>query len=418
MPNAQGNATQTDTFLKYAPLRHIAITGTLPLSSTGGANAYVTWQSLPPETPVWCTSVDFFVSWKLNIVVPTTQAFTISPFAPYAAFSNQFTIAGAPTWPLIECTPFLFEYQRSTRGFDMGYLGLGQNAGYLANVVDTGPYGQNFDAAAVAPGVATTNAATTSATYTLTWVFCVHIELQRKRSALWGAIPLGDPKNRLNTLFQLNNLIGTQPEQNLIVVAGAGVTAALDGTTQTTVIACYNVRDIDILPNGVATPSPQVELGYTINSYTQSITSAGIIYPMQHIAAMAYEAVHHVLVNVQVPIRPDYMGLWLTQEQKAARYDFDSQANTLAEYWERYRRQFQRYPYKGHFQIDLTRGAFPDIPSLDPYDGLMTPDSTYGDMFGVKATPSWQTAIRIATGTGLTNAYVREYEVGLVKVGY
>ncbi len=413
-----GAPTQTDVFLKYAPQRHIAITGTLPLSSAGGANAYTTWQSLPPETPVWCTSVDFQVSTKLEVTVPTTQAFTISNFAPYSAFSNQFTIAGAPTWPVTECTPFLLEFNRMRREYDPGYVGLGNNAGYLANIVDTGPFGQNFNGAAVAPGVTTTNTATTTATYTLTWVFNIHIELQRKRNALWGCIPLGDPKNRLNTLFQLNPLVGTQPEQALVVSAGAGVTAALDAATQTTIAAIYNVKDIDILPNGVGTPAPTVELGYTINTYTQSITSAGIIYPVQHIAAMAYEAVHHLLINNQVPIRPDYMGLWLTQEQKAARYDFDSQANTLGEYWERYRRQYNRYPYTGHFQIDLTRGDFPDLPAVDPFDGIMTPDSTYGDMFGVKATPSWQTAIRIKTGTGLTNAYVREYEVGLVKVGY
>lgn len=411
-------ASDNEIFLKYAGDRPIAIYGTLPLNTAGGSSANVTWQSLPPETPVWVESVDFLVSWKINVTVPSTQGFTVSPFAPYSAFSQQFTIAGAPPWPLTEMTPWLLDNNAVTRNWDGGYLGIGQNAGYLTNIVDTGPYAQNFDAAAVAPGAAYTNSGTTSATVTLSWTFPLHVQLQQKRTDLWGMVPLGDPKNRLATNLQLNPIVGTTPEQNLLVSAGAGVTAATDNSTVSSVLAIYNVRDIDILPGNTKTPNPTVGLGLTLNATSIPITSAGTIYPFQHVDAMVYTAIHHLLVNNQAVIRPDYMGLWLTQEQKSARHDYDSQANTLGAYWERFRRRYHRYPYKGQYSEIFDRGVFPDIPSLDPYEALMSPDDTYAALARVKATPAMQTAMRIASGTSLTSAYVRIYEKGLVKVAY
>lgn len=408
-------ATPTDVFLKYAPERNIAIVGTLA-ASTGGSQANITWQSLPPETPVWATSVDFEVTSTISVTLPAAVNFTVSPFAPYSIWSLLFTIAGAPPWNLMECTPFLFDNTTNTRDFDPGYTGLGNNAGYLANVVDTGPQGQNFNTASVAPGVTVTSTSASAIVVVMTWTYNIHVELQRLRRKLWGAIPLGDPKNRLATTFQMNPLIGTNPEQNAIVNAGAGVTATTTGTT--TVVANYNVRDIDILPAGVATPSPTVGLGLTINSTSISVTAAGQQFPFQHTDAMAYTAIHHILVNSEVPIRPDYMGLWLTQEQKSARWDYDSQANTLAEYWLRWHRKYHRYPYRGQFTVDLSRGGYPDIPSADPLDAIMSPDDSYAAMFGIASTPSMQTTMRIASGTALSTAYARIYEFGLVKVPY
>jgi hypothetical protein len=418
--------SQTDVFLKYAPERSIAITGTLATGNTGGSSGNITWQALPPETPVWCASVDFEnTSTVIAVVVPITQAFTISPYAPYSAWSQMFAIAGANPWPLTECTPWMFDNTTETRDYDDSYPGLGNSvtagtgvADYLnnSNVIDQGPAAPNFLSAAVAPGVTTTNVGTASATFTLTWSYNIHIQLKRLARKLWGAIPLGDPKNRLSTQFQLNPIVGNNPEQNFIVSAGAGVTASTSGTT--TITANYNVRDIDILPKGVATPSPTVGLGLTMNATSVTIASANLVVPFQHTDAMAYTAIHHLLINNQLPIRPDYMGLWLTQEQKSARYDYDSVANTLAEYWLKYHRTYHRYPYKGHFLVDLARGGFPDIPSVTPYNAIMSPDESYAAMFGIASTPSMQTAMRIATGTSLTNAYARLYEIGLVKVPY
>lgn len=418
MTTAAQPLSDNQIFLKYAAERPIAIYGTLPLSASGGNAANVTWQSQPPETPVWVDSVDFLVSWKLNVTVPATQAFTLSPFAPYSAFSQNFTIAGAPPWPLQEMTPFLFDNMTATRDWDPGYDGLGQDAGYISGLVDRGPYAQSFDAASVAPGKTYTNSGSTSATVTLTWTFPLHVQLQRKRTDMWGMVPLGDPKNRLATNVQLNPIVGVNPESNLIVSAGAGVTAALDGTTQSFVVANYNVRDIDILPNGIPTPNPTVGRGLTINATSISMTAAGTIKPFQHIDAMIYTALHHILVNNQSPIRPDYMGLWLTQEQKSARHDFDNQANTLDAYFRKFFKFYRRYPMTGQYTEDFARGSFPDLPAVDPYEALMSPDSTYADQAGVKATPSMQTALRIAAGTALTDAYARIYEVGLVDVGY
>jgi hypothetical protein len=155
-----------------------------------------------------------------------------------------------------------------------------------------------------------------------------------------------------------------------------------------------------------------------MNFTSISITSAGVVKQIEHTDAIAYTAIDHILINNQAAIRPDYMGLWLTQEQKSARWAFDSQDNTLGEYWEQYKRKQHRYPYMGHFQVDLARGGFPDLPGATPYDAIMSPDDTYAAMFGVKATPLMQTAIRILSGTSLTNAYVRVYEAGLTKISY
>lgn len=410
----QAAPSSNATFLRYAPTRPIVVPGTI---ATGVSTAtLVSWNQAPPETPVWIESVDFEVSWTIAVSCPASDTFTVSPFAPWSAFNQHFTVAGALPWSDLEMTAFYFDWLRRNKE-TTPYSAATNAANFYPSTTDRGPYGSNFEGAAIAPGTVVTNSGSTTATYTLTWTFTLHLQLQQVWDQMWGMLPLGDPKNRINQYLTLNTLVGTAPEANLIVSATAGVTAAT-ATNPLQVYAIYNVRDIDILPKGVGTPTPLVQRGLSINASSTSITAAGQIYMLQHTDAMIYTAIDHVLVNNQTPIRFDYFSLLTSEETKDLRWAFDSQDNSLGEYFAQFYRRHGFYPPKGWFQFDGARGEFPPLPSVTPYDGLMTPNEDYANEIGVQVTPLFQTATRIATGTSLTNAYVKDYEWGLLDVPY
>ena len=401
-----------ETFLRYAPTRPIVVPGSLAAGQVG----LITFNQAPPETPVWIESVDYEISWKVQLTLAASATATVSPFAPWSAFNQHFTVAGALPWSDLEMTAFYFDWLR--RNYDLLPTG-GQNTSgnFYASTADSGPYAPNFTNASIAPGTVITNSGTVSANYTLTWTFTLHLQLQQVWNQTWGMLPLGDAKNRINQYLTLNALIGTTPETCLFVNATAGSTA-VTVTSATNVYSIFNVRDIDILPPGVSTPNPTVGRGLSINSSTTSITAAGTIYMLQHTDAMIYTAIDHVLVNASLPIRFDYFALLTSEETKDLRWAFDSGDNSIGEYWNQFYRRHGFYPLKGWFQFDGVRGEFPPIPSLTPFDGLMTPNSDYANEIGVQQTPLFQTATRIATGTGLTSAYVKDYEWGLLDVPY
>ncbi len=410
----QAAPSSNAVFLRYAPTRPIVVPGTI---ATGVSTAtLVTWNQAPPETPVWIESVDYEVSWTIAISAAAAASFTVSPFAPWSAFNQHFTVAGALPWSDLEMTAFLFDWLRRNKDLQP-WQGANTSGNFYTALNDSGPYGPNFTNAAIAPGTVVTNSGSTTATYTLTWTFTLHLQLQQTWDQMWGMLPLGDPKNRINQYLTLNTLVGTTPEANLIIGA-SGVVTAQTLTNVLQVYSIFNVRDIDILPPGVGTPTPLVQRGLSINASSTSITAAGQIYMLQHTDAMIYTAIDHLLVNNQLPIRFDYFSLLTSEETKDLRWAFDSQDNSLGEYFAQFFRRHGFYPLKGWFQFDGSRGEFPPLPSVTPYDALMTPNADYAAEIGVQQTPLFQTATRIATGTSLTNAYVKDYEWGLLDVPY
>jgi hypothetical protein len=412
-------ATTINSYLKYAATKPYAILGSVPEGSAGGSNANVNWQQQIPIIPAFCTAVEFQVNLPVTLTLPASGTATLSPFAPYSAVLNQLTIAGAPPWPLMEMTPWYFDSTFHRVGYDPNYPGLGGNAGYFAAVLDQGPTPQNIGGSgSLAPGSVVTNSGTSAASTNYVFQFNVRMQLQRKRHLLWGAIPFGDPENRPYNLTQVAPLIGSNPEQSLFVQASSGATCDI-GTGGATFNCIYELSYIDLLPDGSqAAPQPTVDYGLQVSPSTTTGLSAGSIIPITHRTAMAYTAIHHVLVNDQAPLRADYFALWDDQDQQSARWSYDSQNNTFQDYFTRFHRINRRYPHLGVYTAEFDDGVFPEIPSVTPYDAIMSPDKGYASAFGIPVTPAMTTALRIPSSVTVSSPYIRNYEFGLVKVPY
>ena len=429
------------TFLTYAATRDIAVVGTIPAGATGGTGfSAVTWQQDIPESPVWCQAIDYEVTLPITVTNASTTSlsFQISPFAPYSSFSNQFTIAGAPPWPMTELTPWYLDNLSRNDAFDealpdgdfaqiastvafVGGTGLATNRDPGSLATANGIY----QSSTIYPGATiSVGSAGGTSTQALLFKFTLRQPLQRFRKALWGTVPFGDPKNRPRNQFQLNTLVGLNPLANTVLTSAGTLTAAVTAGSTVNVVAHYRCLGIDILPPGVGTPTPTVGYGLALNPQAQSITTAGQIQNIEHIDSAAYLAMHHVLLNApsagapQAPIRASYFGLWLTQEQRSARYAYDVSDSSFNDYFAQYVRVHKEFPPLGVYVNDLVSGDIPLLPSATPFEAIMSPDATYAASFGVAATPNLHTAIAVPTGTSMSNGLVECYNFEYVRVTY
>lgn len=452
--SAASSASATlNQFLSIAPTKYYAILGTVATGSAGGSTANVIWQQQIPIIPAFCTAIDYYITLPVTLTLGvgnvTTTGVTLSPFAPYSAIANQFTLGGAPPWSLTECTPWHIDETQHKIDYDPYFTGLGNMINLpapsgsvsnpFANVLDQGPAlvaGVNGPqviggSGSLNPGSVVTNATTAAVSSNYSFTFSVRINLQRKRHLLWGAVPFGDPENRPNNVTQIFPLLGTLPEQCLFVNGGTGGfntvgnSVVLNGAA--TVLAVYNLQYIDLLPPGVQSPpAPAVGYGLQLVTSSPSGQSAGTIFPMTHRTAMVYTGMHHIVVNTPsasagvggLPIQADYFGIWDDQDVQSSRFNFDLQNNTFMQYFVNYHRNYRRYPYKGVYSYEPDDGVFPEVPSVTPYVGLMTPDASYASAFGLPVTPAMTSSMRIPSGTTLINSYIRLYEFGLVRVPY
>ncbi len=447
--NAPAVAAGPGTFLQNAPRKFTTIQGTVPAGS-GAAATNVTWVSPIPVVPAYCVNLHLNIQQTLKVTFAANgDKCFISPYAPYSGWNNQITLGGAPPWSPTELTPWYLDSMACHVNYDPSYPGLGgANSGFPAtnffsNILDLGQAGWINTIGSAAPATSLVAAATTDnlnpgvlvtntsggvdATLTLNAVFSVQMRLQRKRHMLWGAIPFGDPENRPNNLMQLLPLVGSNPEQCTFVnVPGntASITAVTVGVT--TVNATYELQYIDLLPQGVQVPQPSVGFGLQLTASTSSGFTAGSYIPITHRTAQAYTSIYLLLINggtgatpaYPTPIQADYFGLWDDQDSQSARWQFDKVNNTLQQYFDQYHRIKRQYPLKGVYNADFEDGVYPEIPSVDPYDAIMSPDATYAAAFGIPVTPAMTTSLRVPAGTVLASPYVRVYTYGLVKVPY
>lgn len=437
------------SFLQNAPKKFYAIQGTVPITS-GNAATQVTWQQSIPIVPAYCTSLYLTIQQQLKIVFAANGDHAyISPYAPYSGWNNQITLGGAPPWAATELTPWYLDANQARTNFDPAYPGLGgANSGFPAtnffvNTLDTGLAGWVDTIGSAAPALSLTAASTTdninpgayivntsggvNAALVLNAVFTVQMRFQRKRHLLWGAIPFGDPENRPNNLMQLLPIVGINPEQ-CVVVSPPANSAPLVGTlnTQATVTACYELAYIDLLPAGVQVPQPTVGFGLQLTAASITGLAAGVYAPVTHRTAQAYTAIYHILINGGVgatpayakPIQSSYFGLWDDQDPQSARWQFDTTQNTFQQYFNKYHNEERQLPMVGLYVADFESGVFPEIPSVDPYDAIMSPDATYAAAFGVPVTPAMTTVLRIPVGVTAVLGYLRYYAFGLVKVPY
>ena len=449
MTTAAPSTGGSNSFLQNAPRKYYTIQGTVPAGS-GAAAAQVTWNQQVPIIPAYCTNIFLNIQTviKLTFAANGDHCY-ISPYAPYSGWNNQLTLGGAPPWAPTELTPWYLDSLTCKTDYDPSFPGLGgANSGYptsnfLSNVLDLGQAGWINTIGSAAPATSLTAAATTdninpgqyivntsggvNATLTLTCNFQVQMRLQRKRHLLWGAIPFGDPENRPNNIMQMLPLVGTQPEQCMFVsppANSAPITAVL--TQAGTVNATYELAYIDLLPNNVQVPEPTVGFGLQLTASTTSGMTAGSYALVTHRTAQAYTSIHHILVNGGVgatpayakPIQSNYFALWDDQDPQSARWTYDTTTNTFQQYFDKFHREKRRYPVIGQYLADFENGVFPEIPSVDPYDAIMSPDATYAAAFNVPVTPAMTTALRIPSTVTTVNPYIRTYSFGLVKVPY
>lgn len=417
---ATAAATAINNYLAIAPKKYVSIVGSVPSGSSGGSTSNVTWQRDIPTIPAFCTALDYEITLPVTLTLgATTGAATLSPFAPYSAVANQLTLGGAPPWPLTELTPWHIDSTMHRVDYDSAYTGLGnQSDGSFSGVLDTGPSPVAFSTAAggLNPGAKVTNLTASPVSTNYTFTFKVRLKLQRKRHLLWGAVPFGDPRNRPLNITQVLPLVGINPEQSLFV-NGTLATAVLNGPA--TFTAVYELSYIDLLPPNIsAAPTPAVSYGLQLITSSPSGLVAGALTRVSHRTAMTYTSIHDMLVNGELPIQSDYFGLWDDEDQQSARWSYDAQENTFNEYFSNYHRINRRYPYKGVYTTEMDDGEFPEVPSVTPYNGLMSPDQVYASDFGIPLTPAMTTTLRIPSGTALSNPYIRTYSFGLVRVPY
>jgi hypothetical protein len=448
LPSAN-QAGGSSSFLKNAPRKFYSVTGTVPTGS-GAASAQVTWNQQVPIIPAYCVNVHFNIQQKFDVIfAANADKLFISPYAPYSGWNDQITLGGAPPWAPTELTPWYLDDVACRNGYDPSYPGLGGSnsgfpaANFFSQILDLGQAGWINTIGSAAPAASLTAATTTdnlnpglvvtntsggvNAKLTLTANFSLQMRLQRKRHLLWGAIPFGDPENRPNNIMQLLPLVGNNPEQCMFISPpgnSASLTATANG--QITVVATYELAYIDLLPNGVQVPEPQVQFGLQLTAGTTQGLIANTYAITTHRTAQAYTAIHHILVNggtgstpaYPTPIQANYFGLWDDQDSQSARWQFDATTNTFQQYFDQWHRYKRTYPLKGQYTADFESGVFPEVPSVDPYDAIMSPDATYAAAFGVPVTPAMTTALRIPSGVTTVNPYIRFYAFGLVKVPY
>jgi hypothetical protein len=401
--------TVASEFLRVAAARDVVIQGSVPAGSAGGGSANVTWQDLVPTIPGLLVELEYEISFSVTLTVPAGGSATLSPYAPYSAWANQLTLGGAPPWPLTELTPWWLDEITEYCNYDPIYPGLGNNAAPAGNNLDAGPSPASFG---TVPG--TTRG---PGSYTDTFNFIARIRLQQKRSLLYGAIPMGDPENKIRNVTQLLPLIGSNPEQNMYVGIVGAVTATL--ASAATVNAVYHVRYIDLLPSSdTKVPLPQIGYGVQLNANTSSIQNAGQQNKYYHRDSMAYLKIMSMLINNQAAQRASYFGLWDTQEQKSAKWEFDSQQNSFQAYFSQFKKTYRRYPPMGLYVADFVSGDFPEVPGVTPYNAIMSPDANYADAFDVAVTPAMTTTLSIPSGTAMVGGYQRVYSKGLVGVAY
>lgn len=434
-----------NAFLSVAPAKYYAILGSIATGSTGGATATVVWQQQIPIVPAFCTAIDYEVTLPISYQCSVAGGAIISPYAPYSVIANQITLGGAPPWALTEMTPWYLDWTAKHTDYDPAYPGLGVPTGGIAygaaagnsflspgapatyaptsgvGILDAGPNPDTFPTG-LTPNFTIAAVAVTAQTLQ----FKVRQQLQRKRHLLWGALPFGDPENRPNNLMQMLPLQGNNPEQTLIVNGTTtAYTTAPVLSSAGTVKATYELAYIDLLPPSMtATPNPQVGYALQLIQFSTTGLSVGSIFPITHRTAMAYTSIHQLLINgitastTGMPLRADYFGLWDDQDQQSSRWNFDAQNNSYTEYHDKFHRVYHHYPLTGQYLADFEGGLFPEIPSVTPYDAIMSPDSSYAQAFGVPVTPAMTTALRVPTGTTAVNPYVRTYAFGLVRVPY
>lgn len=429
MTTATANPAQSavNTFLQYARTRPFpSIVGTIPSGSSGGSSAsQVSW--LPsdiPDVAAYATELNLFVTLPITLTLPASSSVVVSPYAPYTALQNYFTIAGQSQWEYVSGVPFWLDELTSYAWFDPA-MSYPSAYGAISGGWDNGSsqasgWYPNYDGSgAFQPGATISNTTTATTTVSGTLQFRIKIRLRRRQGNINGAVPLGDPENRPQLFAQLSALVGTKVTDNLFTATTGSTSPSAALSAAGTVIGVFEAKSLDLLPANVPPPQPAVQMALQLNTVgSVSIPQAGTIIRAPHRTSMIYDKIFHALYNDQLAQAADYFGLWTTDDQQTARWSYDSAENSYQSYFNHLHDRYKRYFPKGCLIADLYDGFRPEFPGADPYLGQMSPSARYASMAGVRVTPAMNTAFRIPSGTSLTTPGIQIYSLGLVECTY
>lgn len=438
---AQIIAANNALFLKYGRTNYTpVITGQLASGNAGGSatSVFSLTPSDVPSVPKWLSALDVWVVLPVSLTLAAGESVMVSPLAPYSAINFQGLLAGANLWPsTTSLVPWWLD--SITSGVHLDPWTVGPNITTSNPVSGSSTYvppptswfnpgsaptmttlgNELIPQMPVLPGQTITNSGTSAETLNYTFIFPVRLQFQRRRSEPWGMIPLGSPTGRPRFIVQLNSLIGVQPENNLFVNSTNSNNSAVTGESGAEIYLVPHAVSLGLLPQGVNVNKPVVGLGLALNYNSQyTFSTAGSIKYVTHEVDMLYTAIYHILINNQNTIDPDYIGLWNSQEDTSARYSYDATAGNLQEYYWNVLETYGRYLPRGVVIYDMERGKFPWLPSVTPYQAYMSPSTLYAASAGVQATPNMATALRVPSGTMLSNCYVATYSFGLQTVPY
>lgn len=439
--NANPGAAAINTFLAYARKKNYpTLQGSIPSGSAGGTSAsQVSWIPADiPDVAAYATAINLFVTLPLTLTLPASSSVVVSPYAPYSAIQNYFTVAGQSQWEYCSGVPFWLDELTSYEWFDpaMSYpMAYGDTIN--GSGVDTTP-GQAISGAwdngssqasgwypnvsasqSFIPGATISNTTTATTTVSGTLQFRIKIRLRRRTSNIVGCVPLGDPENRPQLFSQLSSLVGSKPADSLFTIPTGSTLPTAVLSSAGTVIAVFPSLSLDLLPTGVTPPTPTVQMALQLNTIgSAAITIAGTIIRLPHRTAMIYDKIFHILYNNQQAQAADYFGTWTTDDQQTARWYYDAAENSYQSYFDDLHNRYKRYFPKGCLVADYYGGSHPEFPAADPYKGEMSPDAGYAALAGVRVTPAMNTALRVPSGTSLTTPGVQQYEFGLVSCSY
>ena len=422
---ANTSAQAIADFLAYARRRNYPTwSGSIPNGATGGSSAaQVTWTPADiPDVAAFATEIMLFVTLPITLTLPASSSVVVSPYAPYSALQNYFTVSGQSQWEYVSGVPFWLDELTSYEWFDPAFSypgsygaisgqwdnGSSQASGWYPNIDGSGAF---------QPGATVSNTTTAQTTVSGTVRFRIKIRLRRRTRNIAGSVPLGDPENRPQLFSQLSALVGTRITDSMFTSASGGPTAALSAAGS--VVAVFPSLSLDLLPAGVTPPTPAVQLALQLNTVgSLPITNAGSIIRVPHRSAVIYDKLFHCLSNNQLAQAADYFGLWTTDDQQTARWYYDAAEQSYQSYFDDLHNRYKRYFPKGCLIADLYSGDRPEFPASSPYKGEMSPDQGYAALAGVRPTPAMNTAFRIPSGTSLTNPQLQQYDFGLVASSY
>lgn len=395
-------AAANANFLTYSRPDVQTLQAVAPVGSSSGS----IFSNTPFQvTPEWVRSFTLFFTMSIDFTLGAADVVTMSPYAPYSAFTEQQQLGGTQLVRGANLTArYLDEITRLVNG-DPAYAGT--NGAKAAAALAAA----NQFSMSVAPG------ASLSASQTVTVTGKVRLLCQRYRDQVYGLLPLGDPSNTLKEYFNYN-LIGSDALSALIVSTNGASTATIVSSSFTLAANCLKTQ---LLPSGIsaAQAEPTVGVVCQINELQNAApVGNGNLASVWHQEGFIYEKIFNALYDGATPLNPTLVALSPTGRLTDAFYTYQTSDNSILSYYDLQQQVYGRYLPDGVAVYDLESGDFPPIVGATPQISQMTPNANVAaSVPGMTPTPAMRSFVEQNSDSG-SKPQLRTWEIGLVGVGF